>query len=198
MIIAKNKTNGNSDIIELKKRVEEAEEAEKSREMQTFQKTVDDLTESIEEFTGKFQELIDLQVAESKKEKPVTEYFDKDLKGSIEKAVGLLQKLKQPTPEINIDISPLANEIKKSNDKIIELLNRPNQSDEVVRMLTAMVGRQNITFEKFADQVDYSSKFDLLIQAMNNNKSNNEKVQELEVQYKNGAISKVIPIYKNQ
>lgn len=198
MIIAKNKTNGNSDIIELKKRVEEAEEAEKSREMQTFQKTVDDLTESIEDFTGKFQELIDLQVAESKKEKPIAEYFDKDLKSSIDKAVGVLQKLKQTAPEINIDISPLANEIKKSNDKIIELLNRPNQSDEVVRMLSAMVGKQNITFEKFANQVDYSPKFDLLIQAMNNNKSNSEKVQELEVQYKNGAISKVIPIYKNQ
>lgn len=128
------------------------------------------------------------------------EYYDKSLSANVISAIGkiseLIKNFKQS--EIKIDLSPIASiatEIKKGNDNILELLNKPNQSDEVVRMLTAMIGKQNISFEKWQKEIDYSDKLDALTQAI---MSSDNRVQEINFKYNEaGIIKAAIPTYKN-
>lgn len=128
------------------------------------------------------------------------EYYDKKLGDNVSSAIiklsTTISNLKQS--EIKIDLSPIASiaeEIKKGNDSIAKLLNTPNQSDEVIRMLSAYLNKQSIAFEKLT-QMDYSSKLDELISAISN--KSNDRIEMITFNYDQSgtSIRQAVPTYK--
>jgi hypothetical protein len=84
------------------------------------------------------------------------EYFDKkfneNISSSIDKLFNLLKNFKQS--EIKIDLSPIssiATEMKNQNIAILALLNKPNQSVDLYKMIVSMVAKQNATFDKLSE-----------------------------------------------
>lgn len=202
-LIKGNITNGNSDSVELRKRMAEAEKAEKDEEVKTFKETVDSLTDCLEEFTDEFKAYKNVMESYFKQEKLVPEYYDKDqntkLIGSIDKVFGVLKQFKQK----DIDFSPVNGmiaEIKKSNENIYSLLskfNGNNKSEELYKLITLMVSKQVSFLETNLQQNDYTAHLNKISESISNNKTN-YMVDELKVEYKNGYITKVIPIYKEK
>lgn len=196
-MLIESKTNGDSDIAELKKNQAKLEEAQKVRDIAAFEKIVDPLTESIEELTDILK-----AVNKDKKNPEKQDYFDKELSknlvGAIDKVFKLLQGFKQQN--ISIDLSPInaiAAEIKNQNTAILSLLNKSNnnQSDELCRMVQALIGKQNVFLEK-SSQADYSAQ----LQAISEKLGKDNRVEKLTVIYNPSGdrIKEVIPTYKNK
>lgn len=176
------------------------ENAQKKIELEKRRKDVAILKQVLEPIEEAMSELKDALENSIKIEKKEQVYFDKDFNSSLvtslDKLLSLIKSFKQP--EFKIDLSPItsiASEIKKGNDSIMELLSRPNQSDELYRMISAMVGRQNAFIEKGFTQVDYSAKFDALAEAIN---KKDDRVMELSIVYDQSGtvLKKVVPMYK--
>lgn len=141
----------------------ELEFKKRKQDISAIQQMIEPLAEAIEELTSVITEVKNSAVP------VVPDYFDKELNknltGSIEKVAGAFQKFKQT---INVDLSPItsiATEIQKQNQSIITLVNnlsKGNNSEELYRLITAMVGKNNAFLERAFMQVDYSSQLDKL------------------------------------
>lgn len=174
---------------------------DKKQEMSIVQQSAEVISDGLEELASQVQEA--LKFFKENKSATTPDYFDKDFNknivASIDKVFTLLQKFKQSEIKVDVDLSPinsLAAEIKKSNETIIGLLSQPNQSNEVVRMLGEMIGKQSVIFEGLTRETNYSEKLDSIIEALN---KNDGKVMEINMVYDQTgtSIRKVIPIYKN-
>lgn len=170
--------------------------AKRRQDISVIQQIVEPLAEAIEELTET------IQAAKSEVSKEVPDYFDKDfnknISASVTKIAGFLSQFKQ---DINIDLSPInsiATEIKKQNEAIISLLNKSNsnQSDELYRLITAMVNKNNAFIEKGFQVADYSKQLQSISDALTNKEDN--RVERLTIIYnQNGdRIREVIPVYK--
>lgn len=157
--------------------------------------------EPIEEAMTELKEVIQKSVDKETKEPEKQEYFDKDFNAklitSLNKVFDIIKNLKQS--EVKIDLSPItgiAQEIKRGNDSIIDLIkqsNSGNTTGELFRMITAMVGKQNAFIEKGFSQVNYSDKIDSLIKAVGN-KNNIDEI--IFVYGEGGHVISAKPIYK--
>ncbi len=162
--------------------------AKRRQDISIFQQIVEPLAEAIEELAGAIQTV---------KKEVVTQpdYFDKDfnknVSSSISKIVGFLGQFK-----IDIDLSPInsiATEIKKQNEVLIRLLSE-SKSDEVYRLVVALIGKQTAFLEK-SNQINYSTQLQSISDALN--KKNNQ-VERLTITYGkyDDRINEIVPIYK--
>jgi len=107
-------------------------------------------------------------------------YYDKELcntlKETTKELVTAFSKIQPPqvkvTPTINVDLNPLRNaftEISKGQNEIISLLKRKDSDDspELTRLITAMIGKQNAIIEKGNQVVDYSPQLKSIAEAIN-------------------------------
>lgn len=154
--------------------------------------------EPIQEALGELKETIEESISLEKKEKPQQEYYDKDFNAklltTISKALTLIGNFKIPEQK-QIDLTPIAAEIKKQNESIIALLNKPNQSEELQRLIVAMVGKQTSFLEREFKEVDYSEQLKKISESISNKTS--DRVEKLTVVYEyGGSIKEVVPVYK--
>lgn len=140
------------------------------------------------------------------------DYFDKELsttlKETITEAIIAFSKINPPTinvaaPEINLQpIQSLAVEIKKQNENIIALLNKPNQSEELQKLITAMASKQIAFLEKEFQQIDNTFELKYIGEGVNKKTSyvgvvtkrdfinGMHLIQEFEINPKNDAKTK--------
>lgn len=168
--------------------------AKRKQDISVFQQIVEPLAEAIEELVE--------AVKSGKEALKQPDYFDKDfnknISASINKIVGFLTQFKQ---DINIDLSPInsiATEIKKQNEAILTLLNKSDngQTDEIYRLVSALIGKQNIFLEK-SNQADYSTQLQSISDALNKEDNRVERLTITYGQY-DGRIKEVVPVYKNK
>lgn len=105
-------------------------------------------------------------------------------------------------PTINVDLKPIQQtfaDISKQNDAIASLLNKllagdGGKSDELHKLITAMIGRQNVFLEKGMKQFDYTKE----LKAISDNLNKNDRIERLDVKRDraDNLITSVIPIYK--
>lgn len=168
--------------------------AKRRQDAAILQQIVEPLAEAIEELSDSIKD------AKNTEPLPEQNYFDKDLGKNvieaIDKVFNVISKIKFPEQKA-IDFAPLntiATEIKKGNDNILELLNKPNQSEELYRLITAMVGKQNIFLEKGFEQINYSKELTAITDAINKKEN---MVSDITFIYgEGGQIKKAVPNYK--
>jgi len=112
-------------------------------------------------------------------------YYDKELcntlKETTKELVTAFSKIQPPqvkvTPTINVDLNPLRNaftEISKGQNEIISLLKRKDDGDEspeLMRLVMAMIGKQNAIIEKGNQVIDYNPGLKSIAEAINKKNS---------------------------
>lgn len=155
----------------------------KKKDVAILKQVLEPVTESTDNLTDVMKELVSKN-----------DFVDKDFNKKIVDLIGNILKVFQnfKTP----DFSSIASEIKNGNDNISKALNTPNQSEEVVKMLSAYLNKQSMALERLTQSTDYTSKFDELIKAMSN--KTNDRVEKISFKYDESGttIREAIPTYK--
>lgn len=172
---------------ELKKHIKQTKELAQEYEQEAeqlaiikeevFDMKVDILSSAFGMLMTKFNEAIDdwLKIIAEKGEQDKT--LGDSIKDSVQKAMISISEQKAPTlefkPQIKIDIQPIADEIAKQNSRIISLIEKigsGGKSEELVKMLTALVNDQREFLKKGFQQFDYSKQLNEIRDGINNDK----------------------------
>ena len=128
---------------------------------------------------------LDTSIGEFLEDSVKKKYYDETLggtiKSTIKELVSAFSKIKAPevnvSPNISMDLSPLQASIDnmtgttKKLSGLIEKMNNGDKSDELYRLIVAMINKQNIFTEKAVSQIDYSIPLQSISDALNKEKS---------------------------
>lgn len=127
------------------------------------------------------------------------------LKDTITNLATAFSKLKSPTvnveaPNISVDLSPIkliADNISSQNKSLLGLvdkINNGNKSDELYKLVVALVDKQNTFLSTALKQVDYTDKLTQLISVLGQSKP---LIDEIEIIRNNdGVLKGMKPVYK--
>lgn len=197
-LIKGNITNGNSDSVELRKRMAEAEKAEKDEEVKTFKETVDSLTDCLEEFTDEFKAYRETMDAYLKQEKKEPEFFDKTMGANVSMAIGKITELIKKLKQEPIDLSPMVDEMKRSNEVVISLFKSlPKQVDnagyeKLSNSIMLLVESNN---SKITEQNNYTQVLEKINMTIESSKPVEWKFTSKKEKY-GDLTSTATPIYK--
>lgn len=128
------------------------------------------------------------------------------IKESVGKALEAIAEQKPPTiqfsPQVKVDLKelqPITTEISRQNDTVIKLLNKltsgdGGKSEELQKLIIAMIGKQNNFLDKVFTQNDYTKQLETISEGVNKKNDRIEKLVAKRGDY--NLLTEVIPIYK--
>lgn len=130
--------------------------------------------------------------------------FADQIKQSIERVITAVAQQKIPEVKVNVDLAPIqsiASDISRQNETLIKLLNKlsmgdSGKSDELHRLIVAMISKQNMFLEREVQQFDYTKQLSAISESLNKTVET-EKIEVLNIKRGEGnLITSVIPVYK--